>query len=155
MKPKYEEYKMIYFDGTIKEHGILNNLIYNGFRKTYYRNGVLKCDCYFKNGKRDSINQSHYENGQLQAMIIFNHGKENGKELWFYENGQFKGEQVYENGRLFEIISLFDNKGRPLEKGTLKKGNGTLNNYSDEGKLECIEFYKNGRKTKTIKPEMD
>jgi antitoxin component YwqK of YwqJK toxin-antitoxin module len=152
IKPRHEEYKEFYSNGTIKEYGVLNKFVYNGFRKSYYQNGNLQCDCNIKNGKRDSINKSHYENGQLQAILFFNNGKEDGKEIWYYENGQFKGELVYDKGKLMEINSLFDNKGRPLKTGTLNKGNGTLNIYSDEGNLKYVEVYKKGKKIKTIKP---
>lgn len=153
VKPKYEEYKMIYFDGTIKEHGILSGFQYNGFRKTYYRNGNLQCDCNFKMGKWDSVNKSRYENGQLKAIINFKNGKEDGKGIWFYKNGQFKGELLFNSGRLMEIVSLFDQTGRTLEKGTLKEGSGTVNNYTDDGKLEYIEYYKNGKVKKKITPK--
>ena len=152
IKPKYEEYKQIYFDGRIKEYGILNGFQHNGFRKTYYRNGNLQCDCNFKMGKRDSVNKSRYENGQLEAIINFKNGKEDGKQTWFYKNGQFKGELIFNTGKLLEIVSLFDQNGKRLEKGTLKGGTGTLNIYNDNGELEYIEYYKNGKVKKKSKP---
>jgi antitoxin component YwqK of YwqJK toxin-antitoxin module len=104
-------------------------------------------------GKWDSVNKSRYENGQLKAIINFKNGKEDGKGIWFYKNGQFKGELLFNSGRLMEIVSLFDQTGRTLEKGTLKEGSGTVNNYTDDGKLEYIEYYKNGKVKKKITPK--
>ena len=151
IRPKYEENKEFYSDGTLKEVNFTKGIFYNGPRKTYYKNGNLKCDCYFKNGKRDSIQHGHYESGQLQSNSNFKNNKRDGYQIWYYENGQLKCEEFYQDGKLLEIKSLIDRFGNPLNKGTLKNGNGTLNIYSAEGQLSEIKNYKNSKLSKTQK----
>ncbi len=44
-----------------------------------------------------------------------------------------------------EILSCFDGKGNSLDKGTLKNGNGTINEYDIDGTLIKQVNYVDGR----------
>ena len=75
---------------------------------------------------------------------INNSPKYSGLSKQYHNNGQVWTERLYKNGLLISVLSNYDKNGKPLDKGTLVNGNGTLNLYNEEGKLYLIETYKDG-----------
>jgi len=76
--------------------------------------------------------------------VISNSKIKNGYYKFFLENGQLVEHREYQNGKLWNVINIYDSLGNIiLDKGTLKGGNGTTNNYF-EGKLMTTCSYKNG-----------
>jgi len=137
---------LFYLDGKIKSKYKTTRKGYiRGSYKTFYSNGNPQCDCYYKDGLRDSIQNYHYESGKISSISAYRKGKREGKISFYYENGQLKKETIYKNDRPWEILNYFDPNGKPLEMGTLKDGNGTYYFYDDKGKRENIELYKNGK----------
>ncbi len=45
---------------------------------------------------------------------------------------------------ILEVLSAFDKNGKPLEKGTLKNGKGTIHYYDDKGNFVKSERYRMG-----------
>ncbi len=137
---------LFYLNGKIKSKYKSTRKGYiQGSYKTFYPNGNPECDCYYKDGLRDSIQNYHYESGKINSIGTYKKNKREGETSFYYENGQLKKEVIYKNGIPWEILSYFDIKGKPLEKGTLKDGTGTYYFYDDKGKRENIELYKSGK----------
>jgi hypothetical protein len=73
-------------------------------------------------------------------------------EKVYHANGKLWQEKKYKGTNLcWEILSNFDKNGNPVEKGSLKEGNGTEYNYNEEGELKMIFEYKNGRLVNEIR----
>lgn len=147
--------KEFYLDGKPKaEYHTNRRSATEGNYKTYYKNGNPECDCQHVNGLREGIQNHHYENGQTKSLGNYKNDKREGKTSFYYENGQLKKEVMFKNGIPWETLSHYDANGNPIEKGTLKNGNGTYYIYDDKGKLENIELYKNGKlKKKNYSPK--
>lgn len=118
-----------------------------------YRNGdFLRPEEYFdENGKSILSNGSglqltYHNNGKINLRMTYLDYCRNGKAQWYFSNGQLKQEAIYKYseahkpfGLRWEIVSSFDESGKPLEKGTLKEGNGTWISY-DNGKKVVTEY---------------
>ncbi len=147
----------------------------NGVWKHYYMNGQLMLKLSYLKGKKDGNEEEYYRNGQMSSTGSYLQGKQNGKWKYYYENGKLhkignyadgkitgKWKYNYENeklniiklwkeDKLMEIISCFDEKGNPLEIGTLANGDGTVKHYDKDGKLYRETHYLKGNIIK-IKP---
>ncbi len=99
----------------------------------------------YKNGKLDGIQYFYYESGGYKNIVQYSNDIIIGKKTAFYKNGKIKYEVEYNNGSLWEINALYDFKGRELDKGSLKKGNGLVVVYYDDGSLKYKGQYLNGK----------
>ena len=126
--------------------------------KWFYRNGKLQKVAHFLNGTKDGEYKSYYENGQLQYEIHYYIDIETGVFNWYHSNGQLLRSTKYQHEPFdkknwdglhkhtyaVEAIAAFDKYGNKLDKGTLKKGRGTLHLYDENGNLEKSIKIKNG-----------
>ena len=126
----YEQYKNGLLDGETayfskdKEIKLLSEMYskgkLNGPQKTYYDNGKLKSIVYYKNDKIDGIVE-YDKSGKLLHKSIFENGSGNWKLYW--SNGKVSEEGKYVSGR---------------KDGVWKK-------YREDGSLDTILKYDNGR----------
>ncbi|MFN0291269.1 WG repeat-containing protein [Pedobacter helvus] len=159
---------------VIKQSGSLNQGKNNGLIAFYnpnnarlthtelWENGVLKKikDIYDVNGNLVSSTGTgtliYYNNDsqQIAGKIEYQNGHRSGTNIQYHGNGKIKLRALYKYtpndpfGLRWEIIEVNDFNGTPLEKGTLKNGNGTWISYHDNGKPNLITTYQNGKKVK-------
>jgi|GEM_PF-6983463 hypothetical protein len=88
------------------------------------------------------IRKLFYANGMLWIIEHYKNGKHEGVMTFYHQNGNLWGERIYKNGVSFTVLSNYDKDGDPVEKGTLKEGNGTLYIYDFDGSLLRIEEYR-------------
>lgn len=62
----------------------------------------------------------------------------------YHENGSIWTEREYKNGLLWEVLYNKDANGNEADKGTLKKGNGDMMIYDEEGVLVGKYLVENG-----------
>ncbi len=115
------------------------------YRKEFYWDGQLKIESVFKKGKKHGYYNTYYPNGKQQCDCNFSNGKEDSLQTIYFDNGQIWTQRIYKNGKPWSVISNYDSLGHPLEKGSLKDGNGTLYLYDEKAVLIKIEHYKNGK----------
>lgn len=96
------------------------------------------------------ISKSFYENGKIKTISHYKNGMYDGMMLFFHQNGKLWSERLYKNGIPYTVISNFNVDGIPVEKGTLKEGNGTLYIYSHAGSLLRIEQYQNQKRIDVV-----
>jgi len=156
----YKDYKDFYKSGKLKTLGKLtNNNNEVGEWKTYYENGKIATiknynltgdiigdwKQYHKTGGLKSIGKInnngkligkwkwYYKTGYIKVIGEFDeNGNHNGDWMFFYPNNTLRKNLYYKNGKLMEVISYFDIKGNPINKGTLINGNGTVRYYNLE-----------------------
>ncbi|WP_077404658.1 toxin-antitoxin system YwqK family antitoxin [Cellulophaga omnivescoria] len=79
----------------------------------------------------------YHKNGKIGQTGTFSNGKNVGIQNIFFDNGKLHKSTEYKNGLIHNIISLKNKQGNNIEYGTLKDGNGTMNDYDLEtGKLK-------------------
>lgn len=96
------------------------------------------------------IHKFFYENGMVSSIARYKDGKYHGMMLFYHQNGKLWSERIYTDGIPFTVISNYNSYGNPVEKGTLKDGNGTLYIYNSNGSLLRIEEYQNQQKINNL-----
>ena len=99
----------------------------SGNLQTYYSNGQLKFECNHINGFRNGVGIWYYDNGVVMQKVLFKYDANKNSHL------------------TWEIIETNTSQGKPLEKGTLTNGNGTIFNYDKNNKLVSIITYVEGK----------
>ena len=67
----------------------LNTRNYTGIYKTWHRNGQLKIECNYRNGKIDGLYKQWYENGKLHTDCNYVNGKLDGLYFSWHKSSQF------------------------------------------------------------------
>jgi|TARA_R100000479_G_scaffold70100_3_gene33707 antitoxin component YwqK of YwqJK toxin-antitoxin module len=121
----------------------------------HYKNGDIQMTAkYISEEEAKSENSSKYEddtpvkwyykNGQLKEIAHYNNFKLHGENITYYENGVIKSGAIYKNGMPYTVLESFNPDGETRNNGSLKEGNGTIYNYSDDGKKYIIDEFKDG-----------
>ncbi len=71
-----------------------------GAARDWYKNGQLRCEYNFKNGKAKGIFRDWYENGQPMYEYNYKNGKKEGISRDWYSDGQLEYERNYKNGKI-------------------------------------------------------
>lgn len=137
-------------DGVLKEKGTYNEQHEPiGTWETYTSLGILYSH---KTYSKDAITLRlyHCESGLLEKRIIKKHdGTKNVTK--FHTNGRTYQTLLYKNDKIVSVIACYDDEGNMLDKGSLKKGKGTVIHYFAFGEPYMIETYSNGDLTNTKK----
>lgn len=164
------EFKALYKSGKPKQIGLLLNNEQEGEWKTFHdndsssvaskttyikgkqegnynefhENGKIGCKGQYKDGKKVGKWTYYFSSGQVSNEGMFKDGNADGEWKSYYDNGQSKKVKLWKKGKLMDIISCFSPGGKPLDKGTIVNGNGTVKNYNSNGDLTTTKKYKNG-----------
>ena len=142
------EETVYYEDGSLYAKRPFSKGKRNGLFVHYYRNQVLMEKVEYENDSLHGISLIYYADGQLQESCQFINGQFDGVYQYYYENGQLWVERIYNNGLIQSITGSYDMNGNPRDKGTLVDGNGTVNFYTQEGKLYLTKTFENGKMVK-------
>ncbi len=124
----------IWYDGKFEkmtsmfdENGKLISSNGTGKMKTYFPSGKLKYECEYIKGFRTGVGTWYYDNGLVMQKVLFKYDADKMSSL------------------RWEIFETNTYKGKPLEKGSLKNGNGTIINYDKNDKPISVITYIEGR----------
>jgi antitoxin component YwqK of YwqJK toxin-antitoxin module len=77
----------------------LNGQAYTGIARDKYKDGKLKGEYPFHEGRLHGVVREWWENGQLSTETNFDHGKRHGLNRYWSKAGQLTKEQVYEQDK--------------------------------------------------------
>ena len=89
-----------YKNGQMKNQVNFKNGKMDGLVKGWHENGNKKLEKNFKDGKKDGSAVMWHENGQKMEEIMFKNDQKDGLETQWYENGQKKFEINYKDGKI-------------------------------------------------------
>ncbi|HKJ82160.1 MAG TPA: TonB family protein [Ignavibacteriaceae bacterium] len=125
--------------------------IQNGVSMSWYKNGQLKSQLNYVNGKQEGKSLSWYNNGQLKNEIIYINGKAGGKSLSWYEDGHQKSDYNYSNNSFDGDQIIYYDNGQIKRKdkyvnGKFKTGvcYDSLGNEVKHTVQESMPIYKGG-----------
>ena len=95
----------------------------NGIFKSYYENGAIKSEGYFKDNNRKGFWKFYFQNGKVKQKSNYRYGKLRGYFRSYYINGQTKSE-----GNFIDI----------------EEKQGLWKYYYKNGELKEEHFYKDG-----------
>ena len=134
----YKEYKDYYSNGRLKIVAYQNLITgkWDGDYIEYYDNGKPKLEGFVIDGNWAGIVNGYYPNGKIYYSGHYYSGKKFGRWEYFDENGKIEELQMYDpNGNLISSVKINADGFYEGEKKV----------YED-GRLETIEHYKNGKK---------
>lgn len=139
---------LLYPDGQVFGKQLFHDDKKEGRLQYYYPDGKLNFIVDYKGGDREGLFESYYPDGKLQETFHCVKDSADGTYRYYYPSGQLWTETQYKRGKLMNITGTYDPKGKPRDKGTLKDGNGTINYYTEEGKVYTVATFKDGEKIK-------
>ena len=123
-----------------------------------YKNGVLDGEtAYFAKGKQVKLlsemytkgklngqQKSYYENGKLKSIVYYSNDRINGIES-YDRNGKLLHKSIFENGT--GDWKFYWSNGKVSEEGKYKawRKDGVWKKYREDGSLDTIIKYDNGR----------
>ncbi len=91
----------------------------------------------------------YHKNGKYQMEKVYKDNVVTHEKIW-YDTGNLWTERSYVDGKLHNVIGLYDSNGKLLNHGTLKDGNGSLLIYNPAGSKVEKQTYINGLATEWI-----
>lgn len=83
----------------------------------------------------------NYQNGVIKSTGFFNKNNIDSTYREFHTNGQLFIEEEYRDGKLWNVNTIKNLKGKNRKIGDFKDGNGLLNVYDENGKrIKTIEY---------------
>ncbi len=136
-----------YYNNGNKEYTLAmdsNENIKDGKYKTYYKNGTLKKEIEFKNGKLSGEYKEYYENGKLKTDGMLENGDKQGLTIEYYDNGNIKSKYNYVNNKEDGPFEEYFTNDTLSRKGTYKHGklSGDEYYYTIYGKQYGTVTYK-------------
>ena len=124
----------------------------DGWFMRYWKNGNLRYEWYFKDGKQDGVSKSWWPSGQIKSIQNYMNGKLEKKMAW-YENGsphvinddQISGIRTYKNGNRDGIWIDYYKSGQMWCKKTYNNNKLVSEKYwGEDGSVATKHCHKKG-----------
>jgi antitoxin component YwqK of YwqJK toxin-antitoxin module len=143
-----------YHENGVKAYRVEYKIVGNGNIKVgqelfFYENGnIQRSNEYSSTGELTKVSKLYFENGKVKIEIPIVMGNAEGYVKHYYSNGKLKRTEFHQDGLVIDVINYYDINGNEItNKGTLKKGYGTVNDYDELGNLVDVLKYKEGKLT--------
>ena len=123
--------------------------LFNGIGFDVYKDGQLKFENNYTDGKKDGSFKEWYENGQLSYEGNWKDGNKDGLWKKWYENGLLVKKEVnYKDGNIDGLWKEWYKNGQLSYEGNYKDGweDGLQKNWFENGQLISESNYTNGVK---------
>lgn len=149
---KTGEWKFYHANGVLMRQGSYNSDKRTGVWKEYDDKGELAMEGSYENDKK-SGEWKERELITVRPLVygnwtIGNYVEDKKEGLWIekYPTDDVKYEWTYKEGELNEVNAAYTRRGKKLDPGTLKDGDGSVLLYNSEGELLNTLTYKDGQK---------
>lgn len=90
--------------------------------------------------------KTYWDNAQTKIQMEFftKDDLRHGETINYYRNGVVKNSAIYKEGKLFNVNYVQNPKGKKMNFGNFKNGNGVLIFFNNEGKILSKGLYRNG-----------
>lgn len=136
--------KEFYPSGQIKSE---INFVYgkaNGQLKTYFEDGKIAEISNWTNGSRDGQAKYFYDHGIIYQEETYKNGKLEGEQRTYFDNGQLRTTIIYQDDLVWRVLVTNDSLGNKLDELTIDNGNGVLNTYYSNGKIQSKTSFDKG-----------
>ena len=116
--------------------------------KERYDDGKFKVVEYYKKvgDNQELVKVSHYyKNGQIRQESNYKDGKYDGEQIWYHDNGQIKREGNYKDGKKEGKLTYYKTDGSLFCEGIYENGkklNGSFLTYYSDDTINKEENYK-------------
>lgn len=114
----------VYIKDTLMSEGLMQpGGIFEGEWKTFYKNGAIKSQGPYENGKKNGKWVYYYPDGKKEQEGRFKDDVLIGQWFWYYHNGQVKKEEYFNRyGKLEGPMIEYDSLGNELASGEYFNG---------------------------------
>lgn len=116
----------------VKQNQLANS---DGISKVFYKNGKLKTEIPYQNGKKNGLAREFYETGIIYQEIEYKNGLKHGIATRYYENGAVHQVTAYDSNRRHGKLEKFKPDGSRLSVATY---------HEDEPCKGLVEYLRNG-----------
>ncbi len=108
-----------------------------GRHQEWHKNGHLKIDCTYEDGKKEGPYKQWFEDGQLREEVTYKNGGLDGLWREWCKNGQLIFERTMNNGGLDGSYKSWYDNGQPRMEGSYEDGkqDGTQKDWYRNGNL--------------------
>ncbi len=141
-------YKSYYINGKLEKQGFYKNNLPDSLWTFYYEQGGVKMSGALKDGVNHGLWQYYFENGNLNmaGMIIDAGREENWK--YYYENGNIKSEGQYLKDKKNGIWNYFYEDGPLKAQAYFENNSGKYTEFYPNGKVKAEGINSNGASDK-------
>ena len=121
----------------------------NGVEKKYYSSGALKTVKEYYDDKKNKRIIEFFENGDTASIANYFNGHYVGDVIFYHSTGKKNFQETYDSSGLSNgTFYLWSAEGKLKQTGKKKLGkkSGEWKSYFDNGLIETIETYENGKK---------
>ena len=104
---------IVFFTSFLRVEGYIENV-----ERTYYPNGNIRTEAYYKNGKLNGQFRRYYDDGTLWEEANYTDGKLDGRSITYYKNGVVQTIIIYQYGVMLQCW-LFNMRGKLLTNSCL------------------------------------
>jgi hypothetical protein len=109
--------------------------ITDGVVKDYYKEGKLRAEIPYENGKKNGLAREYYKTGIIYQEIEYRNGLKHGLSKRYYENGEPSQVTEYDSGRRHGKLQKFKSDGSLLSVATY---------FNDEPCKGLVEYLRDG-----------
>ena len=77
-------------------------------KKSYHKNGQLKYETHYKDGKKEGMDKAYYKDGKLWYEQPYKDGKKDGLDKSYWKSGKQNKEIIYKEGKAISGVEYKD-----------------------------------------------
>lgn len=119
----------------------------SGSYKSYFINGILEKEGFYKNNYPDSIWTYYYESEQIKMKGMLRNGSNHGPWEYYYENGNISMAGMIIDSKREGTWKYYFENGDLKSQGNFKENikEGIWNYFYEEGELKAQAYYRNDK----------
>ncbi len=130
-------YTSYFINGAIEKEGFYRNNYPDSIWTYYYESGVTKMKGVLKNGSNHGLWEYFFENGKLSMAGMIIDSKREGTWKYYYENGSLKSQGDYLGDTKVGIWNYFYEEGEIKAQAFYKEGKGLYKEFYNDGMLKA------------------
>lgn len=142
-------YKSYFMNGNLEKEGYYKDNYPDSIWTYYYEDGKIKMRGKLKNGSSHGLWEYFFENGNLSMAGMIIDSKREGTWKYYYENENIKSEGIYKNNKKEGIWNYFYEDGELKAQAYYTKDRGTYKEFYTDGKLKAEGLNVNGQSDST------
>ena len=119
----------------------------HGLWALWSENGLRKTQKHYQDEKLHGRSIRWFENGQKREEEHYQKDKKHGRSTRWFENGQKASENTYKDGKLMSAV-VWKPSGEKCPVTNVKKGNGVVVEYNEDGTEARRDTFKDGEVVK-------
>ena len=142
-------YKSFFINGTLEREGYYKDNYPDSTWTYYYESGLKKMRGVLKNGSSHGLWEYFFENGKINMAGIIIDSKREGTWKYYFENGNLKSQGEYVQNKKVGIWNYFYEEGELKAQAFYKNDKGKYKEFYTDGKVKAEGININGQSDST------